>query len=83
MFTDHVTSKRGFEMLRSFAQACSNLGIPLVAEGIETTEQLDAVRAAGVGQGQGYLLSPPVAVDAFLDAVAASYEIIMGRRKAA
>ena len=83
VFTDHVTTDRGFEMLRSFAQACTNLGMPVVAEGIETAEQLEAVRAAGVGFGQGYLLSPPVAIEEFLDAVARSYDVILGRREAA
>ncbi len=83
IFTEHVTDKRGFEMLRSFADACANLGVDVVAEGIETVEQLEAVAAAGIAQGQGYLFSKPVAVDRFLDAVSASYDFVMGRDLAA
>jgi len=37
-----------------------NLGIATVAEGVETEEQLIAVRAAGCQSAQGYLLSRPV-----------------------
>jgi diguanylate cyclase (GGDEF)-like protein len=37
-----------------------NLGIPTVAEGVETEEQLIAVRAAGCQLAQGYLFSRPV-----------------------
>jgi len=38
-----------------------NLGIATVAEGVETEEQLIAVRAAGCQLAQGYLFSRPVA----------------------
>ena len=38
----------------------------VVAEGIETEIQLAALRACGVQQGQGYLVSPPVPLPAFL-----------------
>ena len=33
--------------------------LDVVAEGIEHTEQLERLRALGVGKGQGYLFSPP------------------------
>jgi diguanylate cyclase (GGDEF)-like protein len=36
------------------------LGIATVAEGIETPEQLAAMRDAGCQYGQGYLFSPPI-----------------------
>jgi EAL domain-containing protein (putative c-di-GMP-specific phosphodiesterase class I) len=41
----------------AFAQA---LGLSVTAEGIETIEQLDRLRALGCLQGQGYLFSPAV-----------------------
>jgi EAL domain-containing protein (putative c-di-GMP-specific phosphodiesterase class I) len=34
-----------------------------VAEGIETAEQLDALRALGCDRGQGYHFSRPLAAD--------------------
>jgi EAL domain-containing protein (putative c-di-GMP-specific phosphodiesterase class I) len=38
-----------------------SLDIVTVAEGVETHDQLNALRVAGVNQAQGYLFSPPVA----------------------
>jgi EAL domain-containing protein (putative c-di-GMP-specific phosphodiesterase class I) len=35
------------------------LRVPVIAEGIETREQLEFVRAAGCSEFQGYLFSPP------------------------
>jgi EAL domain-containing protein (putative c-di-GMP-specific phosphodiesterase class I) len=37
-----------------------NLGLEIVAEGIETREQLDLLRALGCKLGQGYLFARPV-----------------------
>lgn len=37
----------------------SEIGASIVAEGIETREELDALRALGVGYGQGYYLAKP------------------------
>jgi diguanylate cyclase (GGDEF)-like protein len=45
--------------------------ITVCADGIETADQLAAVRNLGVTCGQGYLLSPPLAVDAMNRLVAA------------
>lgn len=42
------------------------LNMTLVAEGIETEAQMAALIACGVEEGQGYLVSPPLAVPAFL-----------------
>jgi EAL domain-containing protein (putative c-di-GMP-specific phosphodiesterase class I)/DNA-binding response OmpR family regulator len=39
-------------------------GTTLIAEGIETTAERDALQALAVDFGQGYLLGPPAAVDA-------------------
>ena len=49
-----------FRLLRSIATLCSEMGAEVVAEGIETTEQLEAIREAGVRYGQGFLLGRPV-----------------------
>jgi diguanylate cyclase (GGDEF)-like protein/PAS domain S-box-containing protein len=47
-------------MVRSIISIARNLNLAVVAEGIEQTEQLDALVAAGCHTGQGYLLSRPV-----------------------
>ena len=43
------------------------LGMNIVAEGIETSDQRSALLRCGVTEGQGYLVSPPVPGLAFLD----------------
>ncbi|MBX5460789.1 MAG: EAL domain-containing protein [Steroidobacteraceae bacterium] len=40
-----------------------SLGLHLVAEGIETLEQLECLRTLGCTAGQGFFFSPPVAAD--------------------
>jgi diguanylate cyclase (GGDEF)-like protein len=46
-------------IIRAVAGLGLSLGIATTAEGIETTEQLERVRAEGCTEVQGYLFSPP------------------------
>jgi len=46
-------------IMRTLLGLGANLGIATLVEGIETRAQLEAVRAAGCRQVQGYLFSPP------------------------
>jgi len=50
---------RKFAMARAMSQLCRELGIKLVAEGIETREDLVAACRAGFEYGQGYYLGRP------------------------
>jgi EAL domain-containing protein (putative c-di-GMP-specific phosphodiesterase class I) len=50
---------RLFTLVRSVVGLCRDLGALVVAEGIETEEELTAVIAAGAHFGQGYLLARP------------------------
>ena len=59
-FTRRLTQPRGSAMLRGLSRACRELDMLVVAEGIETIEQLQAAREAGVTHAQGYLLGMPV-----------------------
>lgn len=49
---------------------CEHTGTDLIAEGIETREELNVLRSLGVGFGQGYLLGRPAPMDSFSSAEA-------------
>ncbi|HYK28641.1 MAG TPA: GGDEF domain-containing protein [Streptosporangiaceae bacterium] len=48
-------------LTRTIVQVGHDLGIEIVAEGIERPEQLELLRAMGCGLGQGYLVARPMA----------------------
>ena len=48
-------------LVSSIVALCENLGAEVVAEGVETVEELLAVRDAGIRYVQGYLLARPAA----------------------
>lgn len=50
---------RLFKLVSAIVRLCSELDAKVVAEGIETATELDAVIAAGARYGQGYLLAKP------------------------
>lgn len=50
-------------LIRALVQFGEDVGMPLVAEGIETMAELDVVRALGVPYGQGFLLGRPRPLD--------------------
>jgi sensor c-di-GMP phosphodiesterase-like protein len=54
------------EMLVHLAK---DLHMSVVAEGIETEEQVQVLSACGVEEGQGYLVSPPLPAAAFAELV--------------
>lgn len=56
---DVVTQNRRRVLIKSMVRLCEDLGIFVIAEGIETKEHLDIVRDCGVQYGQGYYLSLP------------------------
>lgn len=50
---------RLFKLVSAIVRLCRELDAKVVAEGIETATELDAVIAAGAHYGQGYLLARP------------------------
>jgi diguanylate cyclase (GGDEF)-like protein len=61
---DLATRPESMAIVRAVAGLGSTLGIATTAEGVETLEQLKAVKAEGCTQVQGYLLGRPMASSA-------------------
>lgn len=55
----------GAALFRSITALGANMNMRIVAEGIETQAQLEAVKALGCQLGQGYLISRPLTATAF------------------
>lgn len=58
-----VGSVASRHLLEGVLQLCAALGTPCVAEHIESEEQLFLLRKLKCAQGQGFLLSPPLAAE--------------------
>ena len=54
-----VKDSRMFKLVSAIVVLCRDLDAMVVAEGIETREELEAVQEAGAKFGQGYLLARP------------------------
>jgi len=59
LIRDIDTSKRRRVLVKHVVRLCEELGSKVVAEGIETVDELHAVIDCGVHFGQGYLIAKP------------------------
>ena len=61
LFVSQLNRSRQSDLVvRSIAQLAKNLNCTVVAEGIETPEQLQRLRSLNISHGQGYLLGKPL-----------------------
>ncbi|MDD0843536.1 EAL domain-containing protein [Pseudomonas sp. Gutcm_11s] len=58
--TDILTEPDSASLARSMISIGHNLGIRVIAEGVEQAEQMSFLRAAGCDELQGYFYSPPL-----------------------
>jgi len=58
--TRMVENNENAEIVRTISGLAQNLGMDVVAEGVETKEQLDILRGLGCKYGQGYFFSKPL-----------------------
>ena len=65
-------------LLHAVVTLADNLGLKVVAEGIETEEQLVLLQALGCAYGQGFLLAKPMSGDALLERLIAD-EVVHDR----
>jgi len=59
-FIKRIGGDQNGEIVRAVVSLARNLGMEVVAEGIETVIQLDQLKALNCEQGQGYYFSSPV-----------------------
>ncbi len=62
-----VSDKRSMHIVKAIIAMAENFGINIVAEGIETQEQLDTLKQLGCKEAQGYFLGAPMAITALKD----------------
>lgn len=62
-FVRRIETPNGLTVVRSIVSLARSLGKPLIAEGVETEEQLALLTALGVERVQGYLVGRPATVD--------------------
>jgi len=69
-FVDTITQDgSAATIIETLTRLARDLQMTVIAEGIETDEQLQALRKCGVEEGQGYLVSPPLPFAKFDDLV--------------
>lgn len=68
------TQSSGLAIASSILDLASKLNVVSIAEGIETVEQMDALRALNCDLGQGHLFSHPLPADKIADAIARQHQ---------
>ncbi|MDP9335952.1 MAG: EAL domain-containing protein [Actinomycetota bacterium] len=63
VLTAQFARRCGREILRSIVEMASKLDLDVVAEGVESIEQFEDLRALGFGTMQGFLLRRPIPID--------------------
>jgi EAL domain-containing protein (putative c-di-GMP-specific phosphodiesterase class I) len=65
-FIDTITEDgSAATIIQTLAGLARDLQMTVIAEGIETSEQVQALIKCGVEEGQGYLVSPPLPFSKF------------------
>jgi EAL domain-containing protein (putative c-di-GMP-specific phosphodiesterase class I) len=71
------------EIVRTILMLAQNLGMDVVAEGVETREQLALLRKLGCEYGQGFLFSKPVGAEGASQIVAETRAVVAQREQGA
>jgi diguanylate cyclase (GGDEF)-like protein len=71
---DMLENSESREIVKTILSLGSNLGMKVVAEGVETTEQVAQLRSLGCEFAQGYLFSKPLDSEAVAKALVTSEE---------
>lgn len=66
-FIGHFIDKSNHAIIRSVITLCKDLGLTVIAEGVETHGQLAYLRENNCYQFQGYLSGPPMSPDEIVE----------------
>jgi EAL domain-containing protein (putative c-di-GMP-specific phosphodiesterase class I) len=66
-FVSEIGNGRGGELSETIVALGHKLGLSIVAEGVETTDQAEYLRNVGCDVGQGFLFAKPMPADALRD----------------
>lgn len=58
--TNMASDERSRKIVNTIVNLAQELGMSIIAEGIEAPEEIEVLRELGCGYGQGFLLSPPI-----------------------
>lgn len=58
--TNMASDGRSRKIVNTIVNLAQELGMSIIAEGIEAPEEIEVLRELGCGYGQGFLLSPPI-----------------------
>ena len=71
MFIDQLGKNRvGESITQSLTELASQLDMDVIAEGVESIDQVDHLKRYGIRQAQGYLFAPPLPAERYLALVA-------------
>ncbi|HLZ06039.1 MAG TPA: EAL domain-containing protein [Bradyrhizobium sp.] len=66
-FVDTIKDESTSRIVETLVRLARDLQMTVVAEGIETDQQMQSLLACGVEEGQGYIVSPPLPCAKFIE----------------
>jgi diguanylate cyclase (GGDEF)-like protein/PAS domain S-box-containing protein len=78
-FVTRMNLSKNFEIVRTIVAFASNLGMDVIAEGVETCDQIVQLTNMGCDYVQGYLLSKPVDGDMARELLCETYKKGLGQ----
>jgi EAL domain-containing protein (putative c-di-GMP-specific phosphodiesterase class I) len=60
------TERYSKTIIETLVELARNMGVEVIAEGVETFEQIEYLRGHGITTAQGYVFAPPLPASSFL-----------------
>lgn len=81
-FVNRLNVSKNSEIVRAIITLASNLGMEVIAEGVETEEQIARLTGMHCGYVQGYMFSKPLPADAVRELLTATWPKVSRRQLA-